>query len=102
MALFFNFGQNSEKQFFCPKKHVLAILGGFRPYDMSFLWSQSSGFEPNFQNLVRKLIFGRTAPGRLATLEKPQKWPKSANFGPISVLMVSYGKIYYKFCLVGV
>ena len=102
MALFFNFGQNSEKRFFCPKKHVLAILGGFRPYDMSFLWSQSSGFEPNFQNLVRKPIFGPSTPVRLATLEKSQKIPKNAIFGSIPLLMVSYAKNSYKFCLTGV
>ena len=80
----------------------MAILGGFRPYDMSFLWSQSSGFEPNFQNLVRKHIFGTAAPGRLATLEKNQKIPKNANFGSIPLLMVSYAKNSYKFCLTGV
>ena len=99
MALFFNFGQNSEKRFFCPKKHVLAILGGFRPYDMSFLWSQSSGFEPNFQNLVRKPIFGPTTPVRLATLEKHQNWPKSAVFGFITLQIGSYAKNSHKFCL---
>ena len=91
-----------KNDFFCPKKHVLAILGGFRPYDMSFLWSQSSGFEPNFQNLVRKSIFGPSAPVRLATLEKSQKIPKNAIFGSIPLLMVSYAKNSYKFCLTGV
>ena len=85
--------------FFGPKKHVLAILSGFRPYDMSFLWSQSSGFEPNFQNLVRKPIFGPTTPVRLATLEKHQNWPKSAVFGFITLQIGSYAKNSHKFCL---
>ena len=69
---------------------------------MPFLSSQSSPFDPNFQNQVRKPDFGRPAPGRLATLEKHQKWPKNAVLGLIPVLMVSYGKNSYKFCLVGV
>ena len=91
-----------KNHFFCPKKHVLPILSGFRLYDMSFLWSQSSGFEPNFQNLVRKPIFGPSTPVRLATLEKSQKIPKNAIFGSIPLLMVSYAKNSYKFCLTGV
>ena len=77
----------------------MGFLCGFRPYDMSFLWSQSSGFEPNFQNLVRKPIFGPTTPVRLATLEKHQNWPKSAVFGFITLQIGSYAKNSHKFCL---
>ena len=69
---------------------------------MPFLSSQSSRFDPNFRNQVRKPDFGCPAPGRLATLEKHQKWPKSAVFALIPVLMVLYGKNSHKFCLGGV
>ena len=71
-------------------------------HSMAFLWSQSSGFEPNFRNQARKADFRAPVPARLAALEKHQKWPKNAVFGYITLLMDSYGKNSYKFCLVGV
>ena len=43
--------------------------------------------------------FSGTTPGRLATLEKHQKWPKSAVFGLIPDPMLLYGANSYKFCL---
>ena len=48
---------------------------------------------------MRNWILIGATPGRLATLEKHRKWPKSAVFGLIPDLMLSYGANSYKFCL---
>ena len=71
-------------------------------HSMAFLWSQSSGFEPNFRNQARKADFRAPVPARLAALEKHQKWPKNAVFGYIPLMMVSNGKNSYISCLGGV
>ena len=94
--------QIEQDEIFLPQKRRFATFRWYQPFSIAFLWSQSSGFEPNFRNLVRKVDFGGATPCRLATLEKHQNWPKNANFGLIPVLMVSYGKNSYKFCLAGV
>ena len=78
-----------KKDFFGPKKHVLTFLPGFILQSHGVLWSQSSYFEPNFLNPVSEVHFELQHPGRLAMLEKHQKWPKSAVFGVFPLFMGS-------------
>ena len=65
---------------FCPKKCHFSLLAGMLLHSIAFLWSQSSGFEPNFRNQVRKVDFRATTPGRLVTLEKTPKMAKKCQF----------------------
>ena len=88
--------------FFLPEKKCFDTFRWVSPFSIIVLWSQSSGFEPNFPNQVRKADFGGTIPGRLATLENHQKWPKMAPFGAIPLQRGSNGANSYKFWLTGV
>ena len=47
------------------------------PFSIAFLWSEPSGFDPNFRNLVRNCNFGRAIPARLTVLQKNGKNQKT-------------------------
>ena len=65
--------QIEQNEIFLPQKRRSATFRGDPPFSIAFLWSLSSGFAPNFRNLVRKCNFGNPVPGRLTTLQKNGK-----------------------------
>ena len=66
-----------DMNFFWPEKKLFDTFRWISPFSMIFLWSQSSGFAPSIQNLVRNWNFGGDTPARLPTLQKNGKNQKT-------------------------
>ena len=66
-----------DMKFFLPEKKRFDTFRWVSPFSMIFLWSQSSGFAPSIQNLVRNWNFGGDTPARLPTLQKNGKNQKT-------------------------